>query len=58
MANEATGGSSLLADGFAMAEDLRAEDPQAFRMLCEVPIPFRFHDRDADIRIHEPVITL
>ena len=58
LANEATGGGSLFADGFAMAEDLRAEDPEAFRLLCEVRIPFRFHDREADIRVHEPVITL
>lgn len=58
LANEATGGGSLFADGFAMAEDLRVEDPQAFRLLCDVPIPFRFHDHDADIRVHEPVITL
>lgn len=58
MANEAIGGGSLLADGFALAEDLRAEDPDAFQMLCEVPIPFRFHDGTADIRVHEPVITL
>jgi gamma-butyrobetaine dioxygenase len=58
LANEATGGGSLFADGFAMADDLRAEDPEAFRLLCEVPVPFRFHDSDADIRVHEPVITL
>lgn len=58
LANEAVGGGSIFADGFAMAEDLRQEDPEAFRLLCEVPIPFRFHDRDADIRVHEPVITL
>jgi len=58
LANEATGGGSIFADGFAMAEDLRNEDPEAFRLLCEVPIPFRFHDGDADIRVHEPVITL
>ena len=58
LANEAAGGGSLFADGFAMAEDLRAEDPEAFRLLCDVRIPFRFHDREADIRVHEPVITL
>ncbi len=38
--------------------NLCAEDPEAFRLLCEVRIPFRFHDREADIRVHEPVITL
>jgi len=58
LANEATGGGSLFADGFAMAEDLRDEDPEAFRLLCDVAIPFRFHDDSADIRVHRPVITL
>lgn len=58
LANEATGGGSVFADGFAMAEDLRAEDPGAFRLLCEVPIPFRFHDAEADIQVCKPVITL
>lgn len=58
LANDAAGGGSLFADGFAMAEDLKNEDPEAFRLLCEVAIPFRFHDGDADIRVSEPVITL
>lgn len=58
LANEATGGGSIFADGFAIARDLQIENPEAFRLLCDVPIPFRFHDRDADIRVHEPVITL
>jgi gamma-butyrobetaine dioxygenase len=58
LANEATGGGSVFADGFAMAEDLRTEDPDAFRLLCDVPIPFRFHDGEADIRVCKPVITL
>jgi len=58
LANEATGGGSLFADGFAMAEDLRAEDTEAFDLLCNVAIPFRFHDGDADILVYKPVITL
>jgi len=58
LANEATGGGSLFADGFAMAEDLRTEYPEAFDLLRNVPNPFRFHDRDADIIVHEPVITV
>ncbi|MFM9937584.1 MAG: TauD/TfdA family dioxygenase [Novosphingobium sp.] len=56
--NEATGGGSFFADGFALAEDLRAEDPEAFRLLSETAIPFRFHDNDADIRVHATVIQL
>lgn len=58
LANDATGGGSLFADGFAMAEDLRVEDPEAFDLLCNVAIPFRFHDGDADILVYKPVITL
>lgn len=58
LANEAAGGGSLFADGFALAADLWAHDPEAFRLLSEVAIPFRFHDGDADIRTHAPVITL
>ncbi|KPA20184.1 Gamma-butyrobetaine dioxygenase [Shimia sp. SK013] len=58
LANEAIGGGSLFADGFAMAEDLRTDDPEAFDLLCNVEIPFRFHDGDADISVYKPVITL
>lgn len=58
LANEAVGGGSVFADGFAMAEDLRSEDPDAFDLLCSIAIPFRFHDRTADISVYEPVITL
>ncbi|WP_424930271.1 TauD/TfdA family dioxygenase [Amaricoccus tamworthensis] len=58
LANEATGGGSIFADGFAMAEDLRREDAEAFELLSTVDIPFRFHDGEADIQVHKPVITL
>lgn len=58
LANEAVGGGSLFADGFAMAEDLRIEDQDAFQLLCDIAIPFRFHDKSADIRVYKPVITL
>lgn len=58
IANEAVGGGSLFADGFALAKDLLAKDPEAFRLLSTIAIPFRFHDREADIRTHAPVITL
>ncbi|MCU4654128.1 TauD/TfdA family dioxygenase [Roseibacterium sp. SDUM158016] len=58
IANDAEGGGSVFADGVAMAEALRQTDPDAFDMLARVPIPFRFHDRDHDIRVHRPVINL
>lgn len=56
--NEATGGGSLLVDGFAVARDLERDDPDAFRLLHETAIPFRFHDTKADIRGWHPVIGL
>jgi gamma-butyrobetaine dioxygenase len=58
IANEAEGGGSVFADGVAMAEALRDHDAGAFEMLATVPIPFRFHDGDYDIRVHRPVINL
>ncbi len=58
LANEAEGGGSTFCDGFAIAEDLRAEDPEAFKLLSETPVPFRFQDEDYDIRRHHTVIDL
>lgn len=58
IANEARGGGSVFADGFAMAQALRAQDPQAFEALALIRVPFRFHDREVDIRVRRPVITL
>jgi gamma-butyrobetaine dioxygenase len=58
IANEAAGGGSMLCDGFAVATDLASGDPEAFGVLSTVAIPFRFHDRDTDIRGRFPVIVL
>ena len=58
LANEAKGGGSLFSDGFAVAEDLREADPEAFELLSTVTVPFRFHDDDYDIRSRKQVITL
>ncbi len=58
LANEAEGGGSTFCDGFAIANDLRNDEPEAFRLLSETPVPFRFHDEDYDIRRHHTVIDL
>ncbi len=58
ISNEAEGGNSVFADGFAIAERIHAQDPEAFALLSRVPIPFRFQDADDDIRVHRPVIGL
>lgn len=56
--NEAEGGESIFADGFAVAEMLRRESPEHFRLLSETPIDFRFQDEEYDIAIRAPIIQL
>ena len=58
LANDAEGGGSTFCDGFAIAEDLRQNDPEAFELLSKTPVPFRFHDDSYDIRRHQTVIDL
>jgi 3-hydroxyacyl-CoA dehydrogenase/alpha-ketoglutarate-dependent taurine dioxygenase len=53
---DAPGGESTLADGFWVADRVRREDPGAFRLLCETPIPYRFRDEGTDLQYAAPVI--
>jgi gamma-butyrobetaine dioxygenase len=54
--NSVEGGQSLFLDGAAVAEALRAEDPEAFHLLATYDIPFFYrHDR-LDYRAHQRVI--
>lgn len=54
--NGAEGGGSLFADGFQVAEVLRRENPEAFRLLSETSIDFRFQDETQDIGVRAPII--
>jgi gamma-butyrobetaine dioxygenase len=56
LANDAAGGDSTLADGFALADALRTNDPAAYDMLSTWPVPFRFHDDRDDIRHTAPIL--
>jgi len=56
--NEVEGGESVLVDGFRVAEELRATDPEAFDLLTRIPLEFRFRDDDTDIHTRAPAITL
>ncbi len=55
--NRAQGGESVFADGFQVCEDLRNEAPDDYEILKRVPLPWRFHDRNHDIRRHRPIIS-
>lgn len=52
------GGDSVLVDGLALADDIRAEDPAAFAALRDTPVPFRYRDAGCDLRDHKPVISV
>lgn len=52
------GGDSTFADGFAAAEVLRSEDPEAFRVLSSTPVRFEFSDGTCHLWSDRPIIEL
>ncbi|GAB5433177.1 MAG: gamma-butyrobetaine dioxygenase [Epibacterium sp.] len=56
--NTVDGGESLYADGVAVANDFRKRDPEGFRLLSEVPIPFYCEHDTYDARSRQYVIEL
>lgn len=56
MENTVEGGLSLFLDGAAVAEALRDEDPEAFRLLADNKIPFFYRHDNWDYRAHQRVI--
>ncbi|TDE36601.1 TauD/TfdA family dioxygenase [Antarcticimicrobium sediminis] len=57
-ANSVAGGESLYADGVAVANDFRTRDPEGFRLLSEVSIPFFCEHDTYDARSRQTVIEL
>lgn len=55
-ANTVEGGRSLFLDGAAVAEALRAEDPEAFDLLAGYDVPFFYRHDGWDYRAHQRVI--
>ena len=56
--NSATGGASTMADGFAVAEAMRREDPDAFEAITSLPWLFTNRHRETDYRFSGPVVEL
>ena len=53
------GGESIVVDGFAAAERLRGEAPEAFDLLATTKVPFRYVEPGAvDLRHAAPLIEL
>ncbi|NIY73494.1 DUF971 domain-containing protein [Marivivens donghaensis] len=57
-ANTVQGGQSLYADGVAVANDFRARDPEGFKLLSEISIPFFCEHDTYDARSRQTVIEL
>jgi gamma-butyrobetaine dioxygenase len=55
-ANSVEGGQNLFLDGMAVANDLRDEDPEAFRLLSETDIPYYCEHGTYDMRSRQRVI--
>jgi gamma-butyrobetaine dioxygenase len=57
-ANSVAGGRNLMVDAVAVANDLRAADPEAFRLLAETAVPFYKEHDGIDMRARQHVIEL
>jgi gamma-butyrobetaine dioxygenase len=58
MAASAEGGESLFADGFAIAEHLRSEEPETFKLLTQTAVPFRYSAKGCELYAERPLIQL
>ena len=58
LVNETSGGLSTLVDGFAVADALRAKDPQAFKVLSSTPVRFKYIDAHTELTASAPPIEL
>lgn len=54
----APGGDTLLVDGFAAAEILRKENPDAFALLTKVPMTYRFTDASTELEARQTLISV
>lgn len=58
LVNETSGGLSTLVDGFAVAQALRTQEPEAFRILATTPVRFKYIDVDTELTASAPPIEL
>src|SRR5258706_14371824 len=56
--NDAEGGESVIVDGFRVASEIRARDPQAFATLTTIRPRFRYADSPAILENDGPLIEL
>jgi trimethyllysine dioxygenase len=56
--NEKTSGLSLLADGFAIAKEVKAQYPDEYKLLSEIRVPYAHVDPVNILVASHPIITL
>jgi gamma-butyrobetaine dioxygenase len=56
--NETMGGLSTLVDSLAVAEQVRAEDPEGFDLLSRIPVRFEYRDPTTHLVSVKPMIEL
>lgn len=56
--NDASGGESILVDGFRIAEHMREQYPDDFEALSSLPMDFYNKDRNSDYRFRGPALVL
>ncbi len=52
------GGESVVVDGFAAAEALRKEQPEAFEILADVAVPAHYMEEGVHLRARRPTIRV
>ena len=58
LVNRATGGESVLVDGWAALAELRRDAPGHFATLTRVPVPYQLFSEDEDTWAESPMVTL
>jgi gamma-butyrobetaine dioxygenase len=54
----ARGGENMLVDGWRVAEEVRAQQPDGFDLLVRRGVTFEYRDVDAELSHHAPLIEL
>lgn len=58
LVNETKGGLSTAVDGFNVANQLKEIDPEAYKTLTEIAVPFRIYSNKGDIISANPIFSL
>ena len=58
LASSATGGETILADGFRAVHELAHSSPDALAALAELPVQYAYRDATAELATEVPIVSL